>query len=208
MKTPLPQIGFFAASAVSLCLAGCSFLKPSGVNPRSFVLNSLPATASSGQAVTGVGVGPVKVPGYLYKNAIAVRHGANEVAYLEQAVWAERLDHGLQRVLAADLAALLPTDRIHLSVWRREDVNVEVFVTVEQFDVDRSGTGVLAAWWRLLPASHEKELQAGQFRGVRSGPAPESDPQGAAVTMSELATDLSREVAEAIKSAAPGVFPR
>ena len=113
-----------------------------------------------------------------------------------------------QRVLAANLAALLPTDRIHLSVWRLEDVNVEVFVTVDQFDVDRSGTGVLSAWWRLLPAGHQKELQAGQFRRVRSGPAPESDPQGAAVTMSELATDLSREVAEAIKSAAPGVLPR
>jgi uncharacterized lipoprotein YmbA len=209
MKMRSLSIGIVAACTLSLGLAGCSVLKPSGINPQSFLLTPLPAAgAPSSHAGPGVGVGLVKIPGYLFKSSVAVREGTNQLAYLEKAVWAERLDRGLQRVFAANLAALLPTDRISLSAWRPQEVNVEVFVTVEQFDVDRNGRGVLAAWWRLLAAGHEKELKAGQFRGVRSGPAPESDPQGAAATLSELAADLSREMAEAIKAAGPGVFPR
>jgi uncharacterized lipoprotein YmbA len=202
-------LGFAAACAVSLILAGCSFLKPSDITPQSFVLAPLPATDKpSSQAGGGVGIGLVKIPGYLVKNSIAVRHGTNQLAYLEKAVWAERLDRGLQRVFAANLASLLPTDRISLSAWHPQDVNVEVFVTIEQFDVDQKGRGVLAAWWRLLSPDNEKELKAGKFRSVRSGPAPEADTQGAAGTLSELAADLSREMAAAIKAAVPGAFPR
>ena len=194
---------------LALSLAGCSFLKPSDVTPRSFVLAPLPAAAGpSSHSSGGVGIGLVKIPGYLFKNAIAVRQGTNQLAYLEKAVWAERLDRGLQRVFAANLASLLPTERISLSAWRPQDVNVEVFVTIEQFDVDQKGRGVLAAWWRLLSPDNEKELKAGQFRGVRSGPPPQADTQGAAGTLSELAVDLSREMAEAIKAAVPGAFPR
>jgi uncharacterized lipoprotein YmbA len=154
-----------------------------------------------------VGVALVKIPAYLFKNSIAVREGTNQLAYLEKAVWAERLDRGLQRIFAANLSSLLRTERVSLSAWRAQDVAVEVFVTVEQFDVDRQGRGILIAWWRLLSPGHEKELKAGQFRAVHSGPAPESDPQGAAATMSELAADLSREIAQAVKAAAPNAFP-
>jgi uncharacterized lipoprotein YmbA len=197
-----------AGCALAVCLTGCNILKPSGVNPQSFVLSPLPAAATpSNHATGGVGVALVKIPSYLFKNSIAVREGTNQLAYLEKAVWAERLDRGLQRIVAANLASLLSTERISLSAWRSQEVDVEVFVTVEQFDVDHQGRGVLLAWWRLLSPGHEKELKTGQFRGTRSGPAPESDPQGAAATMSELAAGLSREIAEAIKAAAPNSFP-
>jgi uncharacterized lipoprotein YmbA len=207
-RTHLTYLTLLTLVALSLVLTGCTILKPSGVNPQSFVLAPLPATAApSGHTGLGVGVGLVKIPGYLFKSSVAVREGTNQVAYLEKAVWGERLDRGLQRVFAANLAALLPTDRISLSAWQPQEVNVEVFVTVEQFDVDRNGRGVLAAWWRLFSTGHEKELKASRFRGVCSGPAPGSYPQGAAATMSELAADLSREMAEAIKAAVPGAFP-
>jgi uncharacterized lipoprotein YmbA len=193
-----------ATCLTSLCLAGCGFLKPSGITPRSFILTPLAvAGAPAEKAAIEVGVGPVTVPGYLFKNSIAVRRGTNEIAYLDTAVWAERLDLGLQRVLAADLAALLGTDRMHLSAWRPQDVNVEVFVNVERFDVDQNGEGVLVAWWRLLAPGGAKELKAGRFRQARSGPAPQADPRGATATMSELAADLSRELATAIKASVP-----
>jgi len=204
-----PLFSLSISFILSLTLAGCSFLKPSDVTPRSFVLAPLPASAAPfSHPGGGVGIGIVKIPGYLVKNSIAVRQGTNQLAYLEKAVWAERLDRGLQRVFAANLASLLPTDRISVSAWRPQDVNIEVFVTIEQFDVDQKGRGVLAAWWRLLSPDNERELKAGKFRGVRSGPAPEADTQGAAGTLSELAADLSREMAEAIRAAVPGAFPR
>jgi uncharacterized lipoprotein YmbA len=202
MKTHGARNVLFALSAAGACLVGCSFLKPSGIEPRSFLLTPLPAVSiQPGQAVVSLGMGTVKVPSYLLKSSMAARRGTNEVAYLDGTVWAERLDLGLQRVLAANLAALLPSDRVHLSTWQPEAVNVEVFVTVEQFDVDEHGAGVLSAWWRLVSPGGEKELRTGHFRSTHEGPAPQTNPEGAVATLSALAADLSRELAVAIKSA-------
>src|SRR5205085_11497206 len=80
-------------ATLTFCLVGCTILKPSGVNPQSFILTPLPAaTAPSNHVAGGVGIGLIKIPGYLFKNSIAVRQGTNQVAYLEKAVWAEHLD--------------------------------------------------------------------------------------------------------------------
>ncbi len=206
MKTPSLPIRLLLIATACVCLTGCfGFLKPSPVNTRYFVLTPLPAAetaapSSGALATTAVGVGFVKLPGYLLNSSVALRKGTNEVNYLESVLWAERLDTGLQRVLAANLATLLPTDRIRFSAWRPEDVNVEVYLAIEQFDVDTKGRGILVAWWRILSPGGEKTLKAGQFRAARQGPSPDSDPQGATATMSELAADLSREIAQGIKS--------
>ena len=190
--------------ALAACagLTGCfGFLKPAKSTARHFALTSLPAaepTAAQGGAVV-VGMGQVKLAAYLFNTSLAVRHSTNEIEYLPTAFWAERLDTGLQRVLAANLATLLPTDQIRLSAWQTADVSVEVYVAVEQFDVDARGQGTLVAWWRLLSPGGEKTLKAGETRLTRQGPPLESDPSGAVATLSELAADLSRQLAQAVK---------
>src|SRR5262245_7212778 len=79
-------------------LTGCSGLfKPSGIDPRYFVLSPLPGDASSRAATgAGVGLGVIKIPDYLLDRAIICRIGTNEIARMADARWAERLDHGLQ----------------------------------------------------------------------------------------------------------------
>jgi uncharacterized lipoprotein YmbA len=190
------------AGGACVCLCGCLNLKPARATARYFVLSPLPSAAAPSSAPLAVGVGPVKLPAYLFKDSIAVRKGTNEVEYLQSALWAEQLQSGFQRVLAADLAALLPTDQVRLSAWRPEDVAMGVYVTVEQFDVDTDGRGVLVAWWRVLSPDGEKLLKAGQFRASREGWPPQANPQGATATLSELLADLSRELAEAMKGIA------
>ena len=149
-----------------------------------------------------VGVGPVKLAAYLFNTSLAVRKGTNEIEYLPTAFWAERLDAGLQRVLAANLATLLPTEQIRLSAWESGDVSVEVYVAIERFDVDATGGGVLVAWWRILSPGGEKTLKAGESRLARQGPPPDADPSGAVATLSELVADLSRQVAQAVNETA------
>jgi uncharacterized lipoprotein YmbA len=190
------------ALAITVSLTGCfGFLKPAKPTARHFVLNPLPpaqpAAAPGGSLV--VGMGQVKLPPYLFDTSLAVRQGPNEIDYLPTAFWAERLDTGLQRVLAANLATLLPTDQIRLSAWQNADISVEVYVTIEQFDVDARGQGTLVAWWRVLSPGGEKTLKAGQCRLTRPGPAPQADPAGAVATLSQLLADLSRQVAQAVK---------
>jgi uncharacterized lipoprotein YmbA len=176
------------------------------MNPKSttryYVLTPVAGTRCASGSLA-VGLGRVKLPPYLDNNSLAVRQGTNEVEYLESAFWAERLDAGFQRVLAANLAIVLPAEQVRLSEWRSEDVSAEVHVTVEQFDVDARGQGVLVAWWRVLSPGGDKTLKAGECRLTRQGPAPDTNPSGAVATLSELAADLSRQVAQAVKETTP-----
>ena len=189
------------ALAVCLSLTGCfGFLKPVRSNARQFVLTSLPA-AEPGAAtpdVLAVGVAQVKLPAYLFNSSLAVRKGTNEIEYSTTALWAEHLDSGIQRVLAANLATLLHTDQVRLSAWRSEDVSVEVYVAIEQFDLDSGGKAALVAWWRILAPGGEKILKAGASRLERQGPPPDVDPSGAVGTLSGLLGEFSRRLAQAV----------
>jgi uncharacterized lipoprotein YmbA len=189
-----------------MSLTGClGFLKPAKATGRHFVLSPLPAagaTAAPGGGIA-VGLGPVKLADYLFTTSLAVRKGTNEIDYLPETLWAERLDSGLQRVLAANLATLLPTDQVRLSAWQNADVAVEVYVAIEQFDVDTRGQGVLVAWWRILSPGGEKALKSGASRLARRGPAPDANPSVAVATLSELAAVLCRLVAQAVKETTP-----
>lgn len=179
-------------------LTGCSFLKPAKSTTRYYVLTPVAATAS-GSGTLAVGLGQVKLPAYLFNTSLAVRQGTNEVEYLDSALWAERLDTGFQRVLAANLATALPTEQIRLSAWRREDVAVEVHVAIEQFDVDALGRGVLIARWRILTPGGEKVLKSGGSRFSHQGPAPDAGASGAVTTLSGLVAELSRQLAQVLK---------
>jgi len=189
------------ALGVSVSLTGCSFLKPAPNTARHYVLTPLPADgqAKAAPGTLVVGLGQVKLPAYLLDTSLAVRKGTNEIVYLPGTLWAERLNAGIQNVLAANLRSLLPTDQIRLSIWRSDGVGAEVYVAIEQFDVDSKGEAVLIASWRILAPGGEKTIKAGESRFMRHGPSPNANPSGAVATLSELMADLSRQLAQALK---------
>lgn len=193
----------FAVIGFCACFVGCGFLKPARNAARHFVLTPVPAERQAQAATPALAVGlrPVKLPAYLFDTSLAVRKGANEIVYSPETIWAERLDSGLQNVLAANLRSLIPTDHVRLSAWRSEEVAVELSVSVEQFDVDAQGQAVLVASWRLCAPRGEALLKAGESRLTRRGPSPETDPSGAISTLSDLVAELSRQLAQALKEA-------
>jgi uncharacterized lipoprotein YmbA len=183
---------------LSIGLTGCSIFKPVKPTARYHVLTPIVATQNASSSLA-VGLGQVKLPPYLFNTSLAVRKGTNEVEYLDSAIWAERLDAGFQRVLAANLATVLPTEQVRLYAWQRADVAAEVYVSIEQFDVDASGQGVLIARWRILAPGGEKVLKAGGSHLSRKGPPPDAGASGVVATLSELVADLSRELAQGLK---------
>jgi uncharacterized lipoprotein YmbA len=202
MKTLPPH-----ALSLGLCLAlcagfsGCSFLKPAQSTARHYVLApaAVPGQKPVGGSPIAVGVGQVKLPAYLFSTSFAIRRGPNEVQYLPSALWAERLDSGFQRVLAANLALELPSERIWLSAWHNSEVAAEVYVVIERFDVDATGRGQLVAQWMLVSPGGSKTLKAGTCRLTRQGPAPEKDTAGCVATLSGLAAELSHELVLALR---------
>jgi len=139
------------------------------------------------------------MPSYLLRDSLAIRNGANEIEYLEDALWAERLDQCFQRTLAANLSRLLSSESIHLADWGRDPVQATVLINVQQFDVDIHGHGTLIAEWRITTPDSDAPLKRGHARLARSGVSPRANGEIIATTLSELLTEFSRELAQSIR---------
>jgi len=201
IQTGIKSAALLAVMALFVGVSGCSFLKPTKSSARHFVLMPISAIGSTNVSPgsIAVGLGQVKIPAYLFNTSLAVRKGTNEIEYLPSTFWAERLDCGIQRVLAADLALLLPTDRISLSTWLRNEVMAEVYVTIEQFDVDATGRGVLVARWRILTPGGDQVLMASSSRLSLQGPPPDPGVCGSIDTLNALVADFAVQLAQALK---------
>jgi uncharacterized lipoprotein YmbA len=130
---------------------------------------------------------------------MAVRNGANEIEYIEDAQWAERLDHCFHLTLVANLSRLLSSNGIYLTDWGRDQVQARVFINVQQFDVDTRGRGTLIAQWRITAPDSDTPLKSGQARLDRTGVSPRGDPEVIASTLSALAAEFSRDLAQSIR---------
>src|SRR5262245_61185918 len=106
----------------ALFLTGC-LLRTATVSPRHFVLAPMPANESNRapNSHLSVEIGFVKMPAYLLRDSIAVRTGPNEIQYLEDSLWAERLDKSFQRALVANLSHAFPSAEIQPADFQRQD---------------------------------------------------------------------------------------
>lgn len=188
--------------AIGTSLTGCLF-RPATVTTRQFVLTpARPASAPVTPTTLAVGLGAVKLPDYLLRNSLAVRKSELEIEYLENAVWAERLDQSFQRVLALNLVDQLPGSRVQRSTWLPREVALAAFVTVERFDVDARGNGTLMANWRIETSDRRKVIKDGTTTLTKASTAPRNQPEDIAATLSELNAQFSETLAQAIREAA------
>ena len=194
----LARLVFVAVTG--MLLTGC-LLKRATDPTRHFVLSPISTDEPSPTATKhlSIRIGFVKMPSYLLRNSVAVRNGANEIEYLEDARWAERLDQCFQRTVAANLSRLLPSDSVSVVDWGRDHLTTRVFITVQQFDVDRQGRGALIAQWRITAPDSDEPLKSGEARLDRAGPSPHGNAEVIAATLSDLAAEFSRELARSIR---------
>ncbi len=203
MKSGFRLSHLLFVTLTSVAMSGC-LLRPVTVPTRHFVLAPIstnePALALAEPLPVGIGL--VKMPAYLLRDSMALRNGANEIEYLEDAFWAERLDRSFQQALAVNLSKLLPSDRIYLTDWGHDQVKASVYVSVQQFDVDTAGRGTLIAQWRIKVQDNDIPLESGEIRLVQKGTSPQGHPEAVAATLSELTAAFSREVTQAISESA------
>ena len=200
MKTRirLPRLALAALS--STLLTGC-LLKRATDSTRHFVLSPISTNEPALVATEhlSVGIGFVKMPSYLLRKAMAVRNNANEIGYIEDAQWAERLDQSFQRTLAANLSHLLPSANIYLTDWPRDQEVIRISIDVQQFDVDTSGQGNLNAQWRITIHDSDQQSKTGYARLARTVASPHGHPEMVATTLSDLTAEFSRELAQSIR---------
>ncbi len=200
MKSGFRLAQIVSVAVTGMLLTGC-LLKPVTDSTRHFILAPISTNelAHAAPEDLSVGIGFVKMPSYLLRNSMAVRNGGNEIEYIENARWAERLDQCFQRTLAANLSRLLPSDSVYVADWGRDQAQARVFINVQQFDVDTQGRGTLIAQWRIMAPDSDTPLKGGEVRLARTGPSPHGNADVIATTLSDLAAEFSRELAQSIR---------
>lgn len=169
---------------------------------RFYVLSALPASERSKDVPSGPGpvvaLRPVSLPEQLDRPQIMTRSGANMLQFAEFDQWAAPLRDSFPRVLAEDLAILIPADRVALFPWSRERlVDYEVTVDVVRFEGALGGDSSLVADWTIAK------------RGVKNAPATgrsnHTEPAGGSYAdlvsaQSRLISALGRDIAKALKA--------
>jgi len=193
--------------AAGWLLAGCS-----SAPTRFYVLTPVPISpgqpvAGAGQG-PGVGVGPVELPDYTDRPQIVTRLDQNQFKLADFDNWSEPLKDNFTQVLAENLSILIPTERIFVFPWKRENrVNYQVTVKVIRFDRAVDGDSVLTARWRILGTDDREELrvQTATYTAPAGGP----DYPATVAAMNQTLTALSRDIAAMLKGLArsPGRYP-
>lgn len=144
-----------------------------------------------------LGIGPVRLASYLDRPQMVTRRGENALDLAEFDRWAEPLDESITRVLLADLAAVLGTDRIQRHPWRGpRTVEVQLDLDVQRFDGPAEGPVELVASWRLRRGPRWVE-RVSRIAEPHEG----SGYAAQAAAMSRALARLAREIGQAVPAA-------
>lgn len=193
-----------AAAVLALLAAGC-VLKTSPP-ARIYVLDAVATGPESAAAAprSALGVMRVAVPDWIDRPEITARTGRGEIAPDGFARWGEPVGRGMQRVLAENLARLLPdvqVARAPFAAGQAVDQRLEVAILEAARQTD--GTALLEARWSLRAADGTALVQ--RRTSHRAGPA--RDAASTVSALNEALAALAGEIAEALRALPPPERP-
>jgi uncharacterized lipoprotein YmbA len=185
-------------TALSGYVAACGSFAAKPDPTRFFILSARSGT--DGVKVTRdgqpeiLGLGPVRLPGYLDRQEVVTRKGENRFMISEHDRWAEPLEENFTRVLAQNLAGQLGANRIVLYPWTTYG-RPPRFVTLEvlRFESDDDRHAHLAGQWSVIDSGNKTPLVMKVSRLTRQ--TKDGSTEASVAALSELVGDLSREIA-------------
>lgn len=160
-----------------------------------------PGTETAANTGPAIEILEVHVPQYLERFHIATRRDPNQLYFADTRQWGENLRKNLLRTLATNLSALLGTNDIGTPLNRSMSLpDYRIQVHIEQFERDSDGIVRLVARWQVSGKSNsplttlKAELQA-------QGVSAEDDYDAIVADMQTLFGELSRRIAESIRTA-------
>ena len=205
MRPVLWRLALVTLGGLLLGLEACT-----STPSRFYILSSLSASetipAMSAEQGPVIGVGPITLPKYLDRPQIVTRAGSNQLVLAEFDRWAEPLQDNVARVLAENLARLIPTDQVLLHAWPRSaTLDYQVTVEVLHFEGWLGGESRLLALWSILDGA---ELTLWSQRAALNAPVSGREYEAMVVAMNQLLEWLSRDLASAIQRLASRVVAR
>ncbi|MGH7834188.1 MAG: PqiC family protein [Candidatus Binatia bacterium] len=194
-----------AVGFAGLALSGCAALEPKADPSRFFTLTPVSQFDqnrphdSPGRGGISIGIGPVKLPGYLDREQLVIRVSQNRFQVAENDRWAEPLEENFTRVLLQNLTALVPTARFVSYPWRpseRPDYQLEI--NVLRFEPNAAAHVELIARWFVREAATK---QASAVKETRLTPSVKgSSTEAAVAALSGALGEFSREIAQALQA--------
>jgi uncharacterized protein len=153
------------AMLAAVLVPGCTFLEAAPDTSRYFVLSSTQTAQTQTQAPSRgrgdihLGLGPVKIPGYLDTQHIVRTGGGGSVEYLQNAFWAESLQDAFARALLYRTGARIGTAHTVAFPWYATTrVDYKVPVDVLRFEATSDGRAVLDARWSVEDVASNRVL--------------------------------------------------
>lgn len=188
-------------SMLVLAGAGCLGSSPAS---RYYTLSTLSPHDGQGGGGSGpalrVRVAPVTLPEGVDRPQLVRRTGENTVVVEEYDRWVEPLDALLRSTLVQDLGALVPTAQVLGDAVPGLAAERTVVVAVNRLDM--SSQLVMDTVWFVLPAGKDQPESTQRTRLVESAGA--GQPADIAQALGRAMERLSREIAPALASPAPG----
>lgn len=180
-------------------LGGCVF--GHSRQAQTFVLDAMvpPGSASPAPAPEAVlGVLRVTVPAWLDRPQITGRGANGQVVADEYARWGEPIAKGIQRVVAENLAALLPERRLVTAPFAPSvPVDLRLELTVDEAARQADGSVLVTARWAVLAPGG---VSLAQGRSSHSARPAAPGAAGVVSGSNEGLAALSRDIAGAVRS--------
>lgn len=185
---------FFLLSLLGLMLVGCGKSKQS----QFYVLNPI-CSAKSTVQYTGlkIGIDSIAIPAYLSKNQIPLFYTANQATLYETHEWAEDLEKNTKRVIATNLAILLPGAVVENAPWDskfKPDYTVQV--NISQWSVAVGGQSQLQASYVIF----NETAPLYQKSGLYCQHIPKVLPETIVLSMNSNLTKLTQDIARSIQT--------
>jgi hypothetical protein len=189
-----------------ICFTACVHVGHQQEQPwQLFTLSPLPApkaqqervTRSPGPVQPVIGVGPIRLPGYLDQDQIVTRISPNHVTLSEKDRWAEPLRDNIAQVLAQNLSMLLQTDQVVLHPWSAQQRPAyQLEIDVMSFEIDSAGPADLTARWVLRDVASRQTIADKETRLTSSARGTSSELSVA--SLSKALGDFSIQIAKVI----------
>jgi uncharacterized lipoprotein YmbA len=198
----LDQRALFTLTLFVVILIGCTRSPSSRFYQLNPVQNETPASDVSSSHSIVIAVGPVRLPDYLDRPQIVTRSGKNELKLSEFDRWAGPLESDVNRVLAEDLASILPADRFSVARWTpylesQVPASYRVEVLVDRFEGTHGDSVLLKAQWGVFAKDRSLLLEKESWISEKMNG---SDYDALVAAMSTALERLSRDISRGIMS--------
>lgn len=175
------------------CIGGTSPKSAYYVLSASHTLSPLQDSASG----IDIGVGPVKLPGFLARPEIVTRQGKNHLIVNEFHRWGDSLDSQINHVLAENLSARLDGRNVVIYPWERPlSPKYQLYVDFRRFDgTPGSSVTLEAIWWVVETADDKRKITE---RSSITIPAHSDTVEAYVETQNKALETLSLEIADVL----------